>query len=200
MAQRAYGELSREAWTEILQARPHLGFRSSERGVTPVAGEWPAESELALELGHTVMGDVDDGSGQYALSVPLHVRGQVIGVLDTYKPVEAGQWTPEEVALLERIAEELDPALEGARLYQDTQRRAAREQTLRHVTERMRQAVDVEAVLQNTVIELARALGAPRAYVRLGTEEHLRAGGSEGPGSRDQGEDDSPEGRVIDAE
>jgi GAF domain-containing protein/HAMP domain-containing protein len=213
MAQRAYGELSREAWTEILQARPHLGFRSSERGITPVAGDWPTESELALELGHTVMGDDQDGSGQYVLSVPLHVRGQVIGVLDTYKPVEAGEWTPEEVALLERIAEELDPALEGARLYQDTQRRAAREQTLRQVTERMRQAVDVEVVLQNTVIELAKALGAPRAYVRLGTEEHLRTAGHDRAageasgmaseankmGRRDTGEGDSLEGRVADA-
>ncbi len=37
----------------------------------------------------------------------------------------------------------------------------------------MRGAVDVEAILQNTVAELARALGVPRAYVRLGTESEL---------------------------
>jgi GAF domain-containing protein len=152
------------------------------------------------------MGDSDDGSGQYVLSVPIQVRGQVIGVLDTFKPLEAGEWTPEEVALLERIAEELDPALEGARLYQDTQRRAAREQTLRQVTERMRQAVDVEAVLQNTVIELARAMGAPRAYVRLGTEEHLHTTGgdgaegsaAQGAGTRDEGQEMKNKG-VVDA-
>jgi hypothetical protein len=74
---------------------------------------------------------------------------------------------------LETIAEQLDSALEGARLYQDTQRRAAREQAIRHVTEEMRRAVDVESILQNTVTELARAMGAPRAYVRLGTESEL---------------------------
>ena len=67
-------------------------------------------------------------------------------------------------------------ALESAQFFQETQRRAAREQTIRQVTERMRSGVNVEAILQNTVTELARALGAPRAYVRLGTEEELRTG------------------------
>ncbi len=93
--------------------------------------------------------------------------------MDTYKPAGSGEWSKEEVALLETIAEQLDSALEGARLHQETQRRAAREQAIRHVTEEMRRAVDVETILQNTVAELARAMGAPRAYVRLGTETEL---------------------------
>jgi GAF domain-containing protein len=69
--------------------------------------------------------------------------------------------------------EQVGTTLESARLFQETQRRAAREQAIRRITERMRGAVDVEAILQNTVAELARALGVPRAYVRLGTESEL---------------------------
>jgi len=123
---------------------------------------------------------------------------QVIGVLDTYKPASAGTWSPEEVALLERIVEELDPALESARLYRDTQSRAARERAIRQVTEEMRRAVDIEAILQSTVVELARALGAPRAYVRLGTEDQLlSSAGSVNTGVVDAGE--SREGGEADA-
>lgn len=195
MAQRAYGELSREAWTELLQAQPHLGFRSDREGIHPAGGEgWRPEAAEAVHGGRTVVGaasprggvgeyspeaDVreyapgDEASDQQVLAIPLRVRGEVIGVLDTYKSAGADPWTPDEIALLERIIAEMDPALESARLYQDTQRRAAREQAIRQVTERMRRAVDVEAILQNTVVELAKAMGAPRAYVRLGGLEML---------------------------
>jgi GAF domain-containing protein/HAMP domain-containing protein len=201
-AQRAYGELSHEAWLDILQARPAVAFRSDESGVVPVsvapvgADQWSStlagtqitpEAEQALRTGRTVQavgpsertdsragdsgaGDsgAGDSDGKRTLAVPIKVRGEVVGVLDTYKPAATGDWTADEIALLEAIAEQLDPALESARLYQDTQRRAAREQAIRLITDRMRRAVDVEAVVQNTLVELARALGAPRAYVRLG--------------------------------
>jgi GAF domain-containing protein len=175
-AQRAYGDLSRQAWREMLQTQSRLAYRSDEHGIADAGDVWRPEMERVLQTGRTVRGGRGEAAeGQRTLTVPIKVRGEIVGVLDTYKPAEAGDWTAEEIALLESIAEQLDPALESARLYQDTQRRAAREQTIRQVTERMRRAVDVEAILQNTVTELARAMGAPRAYVRLGTETELRS-------------------------
>lgn len=197
-AQRAYGELSREAWGQLLRSRLSqgrdggLGYRSYERGVIPCDDPMSEEATLALEIGTTVQSTGSQNGDRHSLAIPIRVRGQVIGVLETYKPASAGSWSPEEVALLERIVEELDPALESARLYRDTQSRAARERAIRQVTEEMRRAVNVEAILQNTVVELARALGAPRAYVRLGTEEQIlssaRSVTPDGGGSREGGE------------
>jgi nitrate/nitrite-specific signal transduction histidine kinase len=37
---RAFGEMSRRAWEETLRARPELGFRSDERGVTSARDVW----------------------------------------------------------------------------------------------------------------------------------------------------------------
>jgi GAF domain-containing protein/HAMP domain-containing protein len=183
--QRAYGDLTREAWRQMLQARPDLSFRSDEHGVIRAGDVWRPEMEQALRTGQTVQDNGPDVDGRQPLAVPIKVRGEVVGVLDTYKPVGAGAWTLEEIALVEAIANQLDSALESARLYQDTQRRAAREQAIRQVTDRMRRAVDVEAILQNTVSELTKALGTPRAYVRLGTEVELQDGStSQGEGVR----------------
>ena len=178
--QRAYGEQSREAWLEMLERRPDLSYVGSARGVVPAGDLWRPETVQAHQTGETVRGNGDAEDGRQPLAVPIRVRGQVVGVLDTYKPGDAGEWTREEIALLEAIAAQLDTALEGARLYQDTQRRAAREQAIRQVTEQMRRAVDVESILQNTVTELARAVGAPRAYVRLGTDFSTLVGPGEG--------------------
>jgi GAF domain-containing protein len=180
--QRAYGDLSSQAWAELLQAQPNLGYRSVAHGVSPASEVWQPEMEQAIMTGETVRAEDSDGDGRQRVAVPIKVRGQVIGVLDTYKPAGSGGWSKEEIALLETIAEQLDSALEGARLYQETQRRASREQAIRHVTEEMRRAVDVETILQNTVAELAKAVGAPRAYVRLGTETELIPNHETAPG------------------
>lgn len=178
--QRAYGELSQQAWREMLRSTSAPAYRSDEQGVSDASDVWRPEMEKALQTGQTVQGDGGGGGPEdkRLLAVPIKVRGEIVGVLDTYKPVGAGGWTSDEVLLLETIADRMGDALESARLYQDTQRRAAREQAIRQVTERMRRAVDVEAILQDTVTGLAKALGAPRAYVRLGTEAQLRSGGS----------------------
>jgi GAF domain-containing protein len=109
------------------------------------------------------------------LAVPIKVRGEVVGVLDTYKPAEEGDWTAEELALIQEVVEQLDVALESARLHQDAQRRATREETIRRVTEEMRRPRDVDSILRATLAELTKALGVPRAYVRLGTEAELWA-------------------------
>jgi GAF domain-containing protein/HAMP domain-containing protein len=162
----AYGEISWQAWLDIIQRHgARMGYTSDEGGLYPV-GDTPLAARTR---------DKGDANGAQGLTIPIRVRDRAIGFIDAQKPGGSGTWTREERTLLGALVDQLGIALESARLYQDAQRRAAREQTLRRVTERMRQAVDVEAVLQNTVVELAKALGVPRAYVRLGTDEHLRA-------------------------
>jgi len=166
---RAHGELSREAWAELLRTQPGLGYHSSERGVTSAEGVWRPEMERALREGETTQGNGGDVEAKLPLAVPIKVRGDVIGVLDTYKSAEAGEWRSEEVTLLETLADQLGVALEGARLYQDAQRRAARERFTREITDKMRRATSVENIVQTVVDELFNEMGVSRAFVRLAT-------------------------------
>jgi GAF domain-containing protein len=183
---RAYDQLSRQAWTELLSAQTGLGYSLVRQSVVPVEGTWQPEMIEVLRTGEAVVqmvepppgsgsGEVQEGEGAVgaALALPLKVRGDVIGVLSLHKDPDEGDWTATETELVQRLVDQVGTALESARLFQETQRRAAREQAIRRVTERMRGAVDIEAILQNTVAEVARALGAPRAYIRLGTESEL---------------------------
>jgi GAF domain-containing protein len=179
-AGRAYGELSREAWINLLQTRPDMGYRSAERGVITVDESWRPEMLQALQEKKIVRGDGADEGAKVPLAVPIKVRGEVIGVLDTYKPAAEGGWTDEEVALLEMLTDQLGEALEGARLYHDTQRRAAREQLIGYIVNRMRSAVDMDALMQTTIREVATALGATSAFVQLGV----------GAGAAGDGDDD----------
>jgi GAF domain-containing protein len=74
------------------------------------------------------------------------------------------------LVLLQEMIEQGALALENARLYQDSQRLAAREQTINTVTANIRSVPTVDAILQRTVEELARTFGSKRATIRLELE------------------------------
>jgi GAF domain-containing protein/HAMP domain-containing protein len=159
---RAYGEISREAWSEMLRARPARGFYKNPQGTTPItdARQWQ-DADTS---------DVDSKSTHIIqVTRPITVRDQVIGVVNARKPPDSGQWVEEEVELLETLLNRLEEALEGARLHEQTQSRARREQMARQITEQVRAAPDIEAIAQTAAEELVRALGGKRGFVRLRT-------------------------------
>ena len=163
---RAYGNLSQQAWSEMLRARSDLGYRSAFRGVQPVKGdEWHPAMVEARRTGEIVQVDAEE------VAVPVKIREQIVGVVRLRKLEEEPGWTEEGMTLLATLMEQLGLALENARLYQDTQRRAARERLTSEVTARMRESLDVETVLKTTVDEMYQALGLDEVVVRLVTDE-----------------------------
>jgi GAF domain-containing protein len=178
---RAYGELTGQAWQSLLQARRALGFYSNAETTAPAGDLWQPEMKSALQTGSTTR-DKEDAR---RLAVPVKVRGKVIGVIDFSKSAKGSAWTAEEIALTESLTEQLSTALDSARLYQDTQRRAARERILREISDRMQGATDIEALMRITAEELNKALDASRTYVRLGTEALPSSNGDEPSGEGD---------------
>jgi GAF domain-containing protein/CHASE3 domain sensor protein len=168
---RASAQLSRQAWADLLRTRADLGYRSTKYGVTDAADIWRPEMEQAFKEARTVQADGSADGPMLPLAVPIKVRGQTIGVVDTHKSPEAGDWTPEEVALLESLTEQLGVALEGARLYQDTQQRATRERMTGEIASRMRESLDMETVLRTTADEIYQALGLEEVTIRLVSDD-----------------------------
>jgi GAF domain-containing protein len=170
---RAYGELSWQAWGELLRARTDWGYRCASQSVTPVAGDWRPEMRQAERTGQSVQNlertEGGDGMGGPTLTIPIQVRGQVVGVLDFRKGANDERWTDEEIALLETLTDQLSVALESARLYHETQRRAARERLIGQITARMRETLDMDTVLQAAICEIGDVLDIARVEVRMGS-------------------------------
>jgi GAF domain-containing protein len=163
----AYGKMSASAWQEVLRARPTLGQRYDPQGILPTDRQWRAEMKQAAQQGMSVLSQ-DKVSAK--ATAPIKVRDQVIGVLDAHKPTNE-LWTDEEVSLLETLTEQLGVALDSARLYQDVQRRAAREQLAGAITARMRESLDIERVLKTAADEMFQALPLDHIAIRLAPEE-----------------------------
>ena len=157
---RAYGESTLTSWERLLRSEEILRYIGTREGVFPL--QEPAET----------LPQVTHVEGN-ELVVPLKMRDQVIGGFRVAKRDDGGSWTDEEITLVESLVDQLDVALESARLYQDTQRRAARERVVGEVTARMRESLDMEKVLRTAVREMRAALGLEGVIVQLARPQSL---------------------------
>ncbi|MBN2389396.1 MAG: GAF domain-containing protein [Anaerolineae bacterium] len=161
---RVYGALTADAWQRMVQqAGQTLGFYGDARTVGPAGDLWQPEMKIALQTGSST----HDAQEARRLAVPVKVRGEVIGVIGFTKPAGNSAWTTEEIALVELLTEQLGVALDSARLYQDTQRRAAREQLIGEVTARIRETLDMETMLRTATGEIRQALNLGDLVIRL---------------------------------
>jgi GAF domain-containing protein/HAMP domain-containing protein len=170
-ARRAQAESTQRAWAEILRFRPTAGYHSDERGVRAAEDIWRPEMEQAVRDGQTTLGKASGSSegqaGRYPLALPIKVAGRVIGVVDTYKPVDAGAWREDEIETLQSLADQLGATLESARLHQETRRRAAREQLVSEISANLRASMNPDMILKATARKLGEALDAEMASLEL---------------------------------
>jgi len=133
-----------------------------------------AQARVALDVGEeAVRFDnplLPDTRSEMAL--PLISRSRALGALDVQSTKEAA-FDEADIAVMQTMADQVANAIENARLFEETQRLAQREQTISHITSKLRSAFNLETILQTTVQELGQALGASKAIVCLGTETTL---------------------------
>lgn len=170
-ARRAYGELTREGWERLVLLRPDLGYAVDARGgVAPVAGRWLPEMREARAQDRVVENETGD-----TVTIPLKTRDQVIGVVQLSKSAQSSAWNAQELRMMTTLVEQLGVALDGARLYQQSQRRAVQEQLVGEITTQMRASLNVDAVLQTAARELGRLPGVVEANVHLDLPTTLTA-------------------------
>ncbi len=181
----------RRDWETYLQEHRKLrqnAFIYDQGEVTLAPDFWRPEMQRALrDMALTTSAQVHNGTGvmdqtehsaadadkRVGLAVPIEMRGQVIGVLGIEDP--EGEWrsSADHLALIQSVAQQLGQALESARLLEDTQRRAAREERTRQITDNIRAAPTIEEAIRRAVAEIGQALNASEVVARLGPETIL---------------------------
>jgi PAS domain S-box-containing protein len=145
----AYRQYVRQEWDQFLGEQHQ--------------GRWRIEHQQA-ELPETLS---DNGKTGAALEVPVSLRGQAIGTLSLEDIAPDRNWTAEEKALVETVAQQLALTVENLRLFEDTQQQATREQLTRQITDKMRSAPDAESIIQVGVQELAKVFQSSHLVVEL---------------------------------
>lgn len=123
----------------------------------------------AIASGETVALAQPSKNNPSTLAVPVKLREQVIGVIHIEAVETNRKWTEDEIAMVQAISDRAAFALENARLFEETARRAEQEETIARVTTQIGASIDFNRILQTTIQELGQALGASRSFIQLGT-------------------------------
>ena len=173
-----------QAWEKVSADRDTTDFEVSRSALPPLQETPTPEATTALQQGQTVdfrlpVSDIAVESGQHppkiprALATPLKLRDQIIGVLGLQDENSERLWTEDEVALIEAVSEQMSLALESARLFEETGRRANRERIIADMTQQVWASDELEEVMKTAVEQLGAKLEATKVVIRLGTEDQL---------------------------
>ena len=172
-AQRRY---IREQWAQLAPLVQVSSHEYHALGVPPVGDAPLPEIEQALLKGEVVTAAATTlATGAPALyaeamAIPIKLAKETLGVIDLQVTDAARGWTEDDMALATAVADQVALALENARLFDQTQRRAQRERLISEIAGKMRAAPDVEGILRTTVQEIRRALGVSHGMIRLRTQ------------------------------
>jgi GAF domain len=159
------GGAIRSAWDQLGRERK-IGYTYDRIQVLPANETFPPDVTAELRSGKAVT-IVSSGNAQRArIAAPILLRDAIIGVIGYDSDIVDHEWQEEEKALLETIATRVSLALENARLFEETTRRADRERTVSEITTRIRSVSDPQVMVQTALEELKRALGANNIQIR----------------------------------
>ena len=145
-----YGRSIREGWRNYSDSKKLVGIRRT--GTHAVLLKEPILNvETEIEAGETA------GAAGESLTVPVRLRGEVIGVLKV-KASELHTWDQDEMDIAQAIAERAALALENARLLEEAQRRAVKERVIGEISTKISASINMRNVLQTAVEELGHAM------------------------------------------
>jgi GAF domain-containing protein len=158
----AYGQYLRQAWEKLPQEVDLTGFQYTDGKTNPIESPIDLPEILsAFQRGEAV----SNLANSNAFAIPLKLRDQVIGVLDI-RSNTSSSLSESQLTLIRAIAERVSLALENARLFEETTRRADRERKVSEISNHIRSVSDPEIMLQTALDELKRALGANDIQIR----------------------------------
>lgn len=155
--------------TAIDHAAAH-GFRTPEwRVLSMPLGEGiigraaalgqPVRSDDIRDDPRSAQRDVDEKEGiRSMLSVPLRVAGEGIGVISAFSTT-VGFFTVRHQVLLEAFADQAGIAIQNARLFEESQRRARETQALLEAGRAVNQSLDVEETIRLILTHAREVLG-----------------------------------------
>ncbi len=125
------------------------------------------------------------------LGIPINIGEAIIGALDIQhtRPNAFGE---EEIAVMEALADQIAVAIQNARLFQETLKRAERERAVVEITGKIRASADIDTMLKTAVTEVRKRLGARQGRIRLIRASFDQAGAARKTNGRERNPETEP--------
>ncbi len=151
----------------------HLYHRPDVPDLSPAITSQLEELAVAQNQA-TVVGFEFDPAGQAenkadraAIVAPIQLGNQSIGTIQIHEVDHPRYWSDRDIALVQVIVEQVAQTAENLRLFDETHQRADYERLVGEVTQKIRQAPNMEALTRIAVEAVSTALGATGGTVSL---------------------------------
>ena len=159
----------RTGWVKYTRSQKLAGIR--RRGMKSDLLTEPMELPGALEV--TQSGNIyqvqADKNNKSEMTLPMKLRGEVVGVLNI-KTDGNRVWSTDEMDIITAIIERAALSIETARLLDESQKRAVREQTISQMSARIGAGTEIETILKTAIRELGAQIGGAQITVEIGNE------------------------------
>lgn len=162
-AERTSGAYLRDSWKILQSQDTRVGYIVSENTWKPL--NTPLSSPQ-IEQVITCREAVVESGKNPVLAVPIHLRSEVVGVMDIHMPGEH-EWDPDEIDIVQAVAERLSLAIETSLLIESTRRRAEMERVTSEISAKISSTAEFDSILRTAAEELSRVLGGSEVYVQL---------------------------------
>lgn len=159
-AQAFYKQSASTSWRNVLQQGTR-GYRYLNGNVEPVK----ESAEKAAKQSQNIQSSAE------SLVIPINIRGKSLGTLNIQQTGRNHSWSSLEIRVYQSIVDRISFALENARLYQDAQRRAAKERVISEIATKVSSSVNMDNILQTAVEELGRVLPGSEIVIQFEHEE-----------------------------
>jgi len=149
---------TRQTWRNALGKQVAPAYEYDGLQIRPIPQNLPPKLMAQLENGRPIILSPDQSNNKNTLLIPLTILGQVIGVVGLEQDDPSKSWSEEQIAIAQAAANRAALTLENARLFEESNRRATKENTIFTATRRISAAVSMENILQTTAEELDKIL------------------------------------------
>jgi len=166
--QRLNRQLTRKVWGDYLIDKGNLSGVIIEKQSTDVLTdvEWTPRMIEASQRRRPSIG-VREAGNPPLIAVPIVLRGEVIGAIEVQSSHEMRQ--DDSVEVIQAVAQRLALSLDNARLFEETQLNVQQQQAINDIVGKFQSAVNVDELLQMTLIEIGQIVGAGEGAIRLGS-------------------------------
>ncbi len=176
-AEALYRHNTQENWKEFGREEEAMGYHQTltegHKLFTPLETD---DTRQVMNRGIPMIISSNAATPDALIIVPIKLRGQVIGTLKIKAPEQDRSWSNDEINLANIISERLSLAIENARLIQESQSRAAKEQIISEVTTRIGSSINLKNILQTAVEELGNAMPGSEVVIKLKNDNDNNSG------------------------
>jgi GAF domain-containing protein len=159
---------------KTLEVRAAVGYASGVFDLRIPIGSgitgWAAAHRRTLRI-NNVLQDTRYVEGspntRSEMAIPLVYRSELLGVLNV-ESEQFAAYAENDEELLGTLGGSLAAIIANARLLEQIRAQAERERILFEISDKIRRTTDMETILTTTVSELARAVGANSARIKIG--------------------------------